>query len=272
MTSLADERMHGSLDVLLTTPLSTRSILIGEMGRCFSDRSQVALAPAVTSLLIACDSGRWFKYLLLSRTSAGIQRHDRQHGLGAGNLAKPAGARGGFVHRGLHHPFDRLAGPGVRSGPGNCSRERSRDSSAHFWFTALRHLVRDARAFPVHIECLATLSISGLEFSSGLRSTARSPRFSLRSTVATFDRCLGRVPETDPPDYSGRWSRRMSEFNRPFDDENIRGLSRPARPRRRLGRTKVRAAAQRLTSIRAGRFRLPFIAASTAANRSRLPA
>ena len=45
-------------------------------------------------------------------------------------------------------------------------------------------------------------------------------------TVATFDRCLGRVPETDPPDYSGRWSRRMSDFNRPFDDENIRGLSR----------------------------------------------
>jgi ABC-type transport system involved in multi-copper enzyme maturation permease subunit len=64
VTSLAEERMRGSLDVLLTTPLSTRSILAGKWGGAFRTVPHLLFAPALTSLLLACVSGRWIMYIL----------------------------------------------------------------------------------------------------------------------------------------------------------------------------------------------------------------
>jgi ABC-type transport system involved in multi-copper enzyme maturation permease subunit len=63
-TSLAEERMRGSLDVLLTTPLSTFSILAGKWGGAFRSIPALLFAPVVTALLLAGGSGRWIQYLL----------------------------------------------------------------------------------------------------------------------------------------------------------------------------------------------------------------
>ena len=63
-TSLAEERTRASLDVLLTTPLSTRSILAGKWAGAFRIVPMLLFAPVVTGLLLAGESGRWIQYFL----------------------------------------------------------------------------------------------------------------------------------------------------------------------------------------------------------------
>jgi ABC-type transport system involved in multi-copper enzyme maturation permease subunit len=64
-TSLAEERMRGSLDVLLCTPLSTGSILVGKWWGAFLQAAHVLVWPAVLAGILAMESGRWISYLLL---------------------------------------------------------------------------------------------------------------------------------------------------------------------------------------------------------------
>jgi ABC-type transport system involved in multi-copper enzyme maturation permease subunit len=64
-TSLAEERVRGSLDVLLSTPLSTRSILVGKWWGAFRQVRHVLIWPAVTTALLAAASGRLIAYLAL---------------------------------------------------------------------------------------------------------------------------------------------------------------------------------------------------------------
>jgi ABC-type transport system involved in multi-copper enzyme maturation permease subunit len=64
-TSLAEERVRGSLDVLLATPLSTRSILIGKWLGTFRLSARVLVWPAIMAGLLVAGSGRWIHYLLL---------------------------------------------------------------------------------------------------------------------------------------------------------------------------------------------------------------
>ncbi len=52
-TSLAEERVRGSLDVLLSTPMSTRSILAGKWWGSFRRVLSVAIWPAATSIVLA---------------------------------------------------------------------------------------------------------------------------------------------------------------------------------------------------------------------------
>jgi ABC-type transport system involved in multi-copper enzyme maturation permease subunit len=63
-TSLAEERMRSSLDVLLTTPLSTRSILTGKWAGAFRNVPALLFAPVVTALLLTGESRRWLQYVL----------------------------------------------------------------------------------------------------------------------------------------------------------------------------------------------------------------
>jgi ABC-type transport system involved in multi-copper enzyme maturation permease subunit len=64
-TSLAEERVHGSLDLMLSTPLPTRSILIGKWWGAFrSVRSVMIWAALIAGVLVGA-SGRWFHYALL---------------------------------------------------------------------------------------------------------------------------------------------------------------------------------------------------------------
>jgi ABC-type transport system involved in multi-copper enzyme maturation permease subunit len=62
-TSLAEERARGSLDILLSTPLSTREILAGKWAGTFRAVPKLLFAPAITTLILAWDSGRWIAYL-----------------------------------------------------------------------------------------------------------------------------------------------------------------------------------------------------------------
>jgi len=62
VTSLAEERATGSLDVLLCTPLSTRTILAGKWWGAFQQGRQVLAWPALATGLLAVKSGHWFAY------------------------------------------------------------------------------------------------------------------------------------------------------------------------------------------------------------------
>jgi ABC-type transport system involved in multi-copper enzyme maturation permease subunit len=62
-TSLVEERVRGSLDILLSTPISTRSIVHGKWLGTFRSVPQLLFAPALTTFFLACESGHWFSYL-----------------------------------------------------------------------------------------------------------------------------------------------------------------------------------------------------------------
>ena len=64
-TSLAEERVRGSLDILLSTPLSTFSILVGKWWGAFRLAPHVILWPAILGGLLLWEGGSWFGYFLL---------------------------------------------------------------------------------------------------------------------------------------------------------------------------------------------------------------
>jgi ABC-type transport system involved in multi-copper enzyme maturation permease subunit len=64
-TSLAEERVRGSLDVLLCTPLSTQSILVGKWWGSFLRAVQVLAWPAILAGILVIESGHWISYLML---------------------------------------------------------------------------------------------------------------------------------------------------------------------------------------------------------------
>jgi len=64
-TSLGEERARGSLDILLSTPLSSRAILAGKWWGAFRLAPYVLLWPALMAGLLVVNGGRWIGYLLL---------------------------------------------------------------------------------------------------------------------------------------------------------------------------------------------------------------
>jgi ABC-type transport system involved in multi-copper enzyme maturation permease subunit len=64
-TSLAEERVRGSLDVLLSTPMSTRSILAGKWWGTFRQVGPILFWPALLGLCLLPDGGSWLSYFLL---------------------------------------------------------------------------------------------------------------------------------------------------------------------------------------------------------------
>jgi ABC-type transport system involved in multi-copper enzyme maturation permease subunit len=64
-TSLLEERVRGSMDVLLATPLPSRSILAGKWWGTFRQIADVLVWPAIVTGLLMAQSGRWISYLLL---------------------------------------------------------------------------------------------------------------------------------------------------------------------------------------------------------------
>jgi ABC-type transport system involved in multi-copper enzyme maturation permease subunit len=64
-TSLMEERVRGSLDVLLSTPLSTRSILAAKWWGSFRRVGPVAFWPAAAAAFPAIADGQWLLYVML---------------------------------------------------------------------------------------------------------------------------------------------------------------------------------------------------------------
>jgi ABC-type transport system involved in multi-copper enzyme maturation permease subunit len=65
-TSLAEERARGELDLLLTTPLATRSIVLGKWWGAFRTVPRIAILPAISGFAVACRSGRFEGTALLA--------------------------------------------------------------------------------------------------------------------------------------------------------------------------------------------------------------
>lgn len=64
-TVLAEERVRGSLDVLMTTPLSTRSIVLGKWLGGQRRAAWLAVLPAMLAIPPAWTSGRWYGAFLI---------------------------------------------------------------------------------------------------------------------------------------------------------------------------------------------------------------
>jgi ABC-type transport system involved in multi-copper enzyme maturation permease subunit len=58
-TALAEERVRGSLDILLATTLSTRSIVWGKWCGAYRAVPKVAICPGLLAAALALESGRW---------------------------------------------------------------------------------------------------------------------------------------------------------------------------------------------------------------------
>jgi ABC-type transport system involved in multi-copper enzyme maturation permease subunit len=65
-TALAEERAHGSLDLLMTTPLSTRAILLGKWWSSFRAVPTLAILPGVLALASALMHGHGLWAILLA--------------------------------------------------------------------------------------------------------------------------------------------------------------------------------------------------------------
>jgi ABC-type Na+ efflux pump permease subunit len=66
--SLAEERARGSLEVLLSTPLSTRSLVLGKWLAHYRAVPWLALLPGIVAVAHALPSGRWPGVLLVVAT------------------------------------------------------------------------------------------------------------------------------------------------------------------------------------------------------------
>ena len=79
-TALAEERVRGSLDVLLTTPLSTRSIVIAKWWGTYRSVLVLALMPLYVSVFLACsvpDIPVWAANMKFGRSLVPLTFEDR---------------------------------------------------------------------------------------------------------------------------------------------------------------------------------------------------
>ena len=86
-TCLSVERVRGSLDALLSTTLTNRSILAGKWWGSFRHVRQIAIWPAILTGVLAAQSGNWidwigFAGLILAYGAAITERRSHHRGLG----------------------------------------------------------------------------------------------------------------------------------------------------------------------------------------------
>ncbi|SIN73277.1 ABC-type transport system involved in multi-copper enzyme maturation, permease component [Singulisphaera sp. GP187] len=58
-TSMTEERVRGSLDVVLATPMSTRAIVLGKWWGAYQGTLFLAILPGIVTFAIACRYGHW---------------------------------------------------------------------------------------------------------------------------------------------------------------------------------------------------------------------
>ncbi len=205
-TSLAEERARGSFDVLLSTPMSATSILAGKWWGTFRGVLRVVIWPAATAFFLVIDHGYWSNYLVLLCLLLGYGAVITSLGLAlatwVGRLGRAIAlcvtAYSGFV---IGMPLMMVLCLGDRMDP----------------FTTA--LVLGDPPYGAAFLTLAASASGGSQISGELTLWALFrcgvtwlfvcigvAALLFRVTLATFDRCLGRIPET--------------------------GASRPAQPRR----------------------------------------
>jgi C-terminal processing protease CtpA/Prc/ABC-type transport system involved in multi-copper enzyme maturation permease subunit len=210
-TSLAEERVRGSLDILLATPLSTQSILAGKWAGIFGSVPKLLFAPVVTTMFVAFDSGLWVPFFLFVGlmlaysaviVSLGLALATWQSRLGRAVALNVAF----YVVFSFGWPALVIA---TSIGGGN------------------DHLILPAlMGTPLYGTALATLMVAGGPYKGPGSPTdlwigccvwtiyhSAAAALLYRATVATFDRCLGRMPDSDRP-ASARSDLQLASFRR----------------------------------------------------------
>ena len=210
---LAEERARGSLDVLMTTPISTRAILLAKWRGAFRPVPGLVGWPLAVGLTLVLANGGWPVALALVLAVAGLILAQGAALVSLG-LALATGLRrtghatawtlaavaatvvgwlilGGSVN--LHRAF---GGPGNRAAMGYVVREYLLPMGSPFFNVGL---ATAAAASPANTslarECPGILVVA--LFWAATYALAAWGLFEL--TVATFDRCLGRAPERPRP-------------------------------------------------------------------------
>ena len=107
-TSLAEERQRGSLDVLMATPLSTRSIVWGKWWGAFRGVPPLLVLPVVLTAALSSHTGRFWGVALMAALILAYGAAITSLGPGPGDLDAADGPRRGADRRPLHVHEHRL--------------------------------------------------------------------------------------------------------------------------------------------------------------------
>ena len=198
VTALAEERVRGSMDVLLATPLTTRAIVWGKWRGAFRRIPPLAILPMINCALLAMETQRWWSLVFMLAivlaygawvTSLGlllatwIKRLGRAIGTSAAIYAVVAAgwimliaALGGSGSRDV---FEFLGTASPFFGPGELAFVTGRYSDLTYW-KCYGHL-----AFWFGAYSIAALVMYGL-------------------VLASFNHCLGRTGTRAPRFAGGR--------------------------------------------------------------------
>jgi ABC-type transport system involved in multi-copper enzyme maturation permease subunit len=191
-TSLAEERVRGSLDVLLSTPMSTRSILAGKWWGTFRQVGPVLFWPALLGLCLPPEDSGWLSYLWLLLSVAAYVAAITSLGLAmatwVGRLGRAVAScvtiyavfsiGWPFLIASLFRPDNVghsliIGSPAVGAG-----------FAAMMIWPRGQPALRDAFLIAAPTWMLIYVGVAWALFGATLR---------------TFDRCLGRMPETESP-------------------------------------------------------------------------
>ena len=202
-TALAEERVRGQLDVLLATPLSTRSIVWGKWSGAFRAVPIVAICPGCLRLVLARQSGRWEGAALVAGLFLAYGAAVTSMGLGlatwirrldfavALNVAVLGGVTVGWL---LRRHVD---------GTGTIHARPRRRQPDH------RHPFPDGRDAIHRPEQWAELCTVWLLWITVYLLIASALGL---ITLITFDRCLGRMPEATSPRTTDRHASRKASL------------------------------------------------------------
>ena len=121
-TSLAEERQRGSLDVLMATPLPTRSIVWGKWWGTFRSVPPLLILPSLLTIALSFHTGHLWGVALMAALILAYGAAITSLGPGPGDLDPADGPRRGADRRPLHdheHRLDSAVLYHLREGPGD---------------------------------------------------------------------------------------------------------------------------------------------------------
>ena len=189
-TSLAEERARGSLDVLLATPMLTRSILAGKWWGTFRQIGPVLFWPELLSFWLLVDTARWVHFILLIGTILGYGALITSLGLALATWVSRLGRAvalciTAYVVFSIGWPI--LIG--VLFKPDSLGRSLLMGCPAIGTFAVISLIGRDV--YPYRYDEGVYTVAATLWMAFNLLAAANL----FAATVASFDRRLGRMPE-----------------------------------------------------------------------------
>jgi ABC-type Na+ efflux pump permease subunit len=220
-TSLAEEQVRGSLDVLMTTPLSTGSILWGKWMGTYRLVLGLAVLPGVASVVVACLAPPLpARFMVAGRPTAGVISLDL-----VDRVAAPCLLVGQMLSYGAAITSVGLA---LATWVRRLGRAIAINVLMFFFFTIGWPVLLDSIVLPLWgwlgrqiREAMMLISplVAPIVTLQGLLNTPASDRWRMWlfalgwcvvaaafaaamfwATVESFDRCMGRMPETSVSD------------------------------------------------------------------------